>query len=258
MNILKKLIILVNIVFTSSISLGKEINIITYNIFGGRLTSIDEIAHNIKKYSPDFISLQEVDKNTKRSKFKDMTKEIAEILGYKEYYFQKTRDYDGGEFGISFISKYPVEKMYIYELYSEGIEKRHILAAQFYKNDFDKVVTVINTHLDYKDKLKEKEINELLSIIDKFEGDIKILTGDLNLLPTSNYYEKILEKWNDTYIFLDDKYFDKDIEKNRIDYIFTNEESNIKVKSSEFLKGENDEWKNFSDHMPYRVILDIN
>lgn len=63
-------------------SYSKEFRIMTYNIYGGRLTNPKEISDGIKKYEPDYIALQEVDKNTIRSSFKDFTKEMADNLGY--------------------------------------------------------------------------------------------------------------------------------------------------------------------------------
>ena len=39
-----------------------EFRIITYNIFGARLTNGRELARSLKKYNPDFIGLQEVDR----------------------------------------------------------------------------------------------------------------------------------------------------------------------------------------------------
>ena len=53
-----------------------------------------------KIYKPDFVALQEVDKNTKRSNFRDVTQDFALELGYNYYYFQKAMDFDKGEFGI--------------------------------------------------------------------------------------------------------------------------------------------------------------
>lgn len=79
------------------------------------------------------MSLQEVDKYTKRSNFRDITSDIAKVLGYDYYFFKKSRDYDGGEYGISFISKYPLEKIYTYELPSEGAERRQLVVAELAK-----------------------------------------------------------------------------------------------------------------------------
>ena len=59
------------------------------------------MAKSVKKiYKPDFVALQEVDKNTRRRKFWDVTQHFALELGYNYYYFQKAMDFDKGEFGI--------------------------------------------------------------------------------------------------------------------------------------------------------------
>lgn len=120
----------------ATVSWAKEFKMMTYNIYGARLTNGQKLGESIKPYAPDFISLQEVDKFTKRSNFKDVTSDIAKVLGYDYYFFKKSRDYDGGEYGISFISKYPLEKIYTYELPSEGVEKRQLIVAELSKKDF--------------------------------------------------------------------------------------------------------------------------
>lgn len=112
---------------------AKELKLMTYNIYGARLTNGQKLGQSIKPYSPDFISLQEVDRNTQRSNFRDVTSDIAKELGYGYYYFQKAMDYDKGEFGIAFISKFPIEKIYSYELPSMGRERRQLIIAEIQK-----------------------------------------------------------------------------------------------------------------------------
>ena len=153
MKVLKKVLKILLFMSVMLVAEGKELRIMTYNIYGGRLANGIKLGESIKKYKPDFVSLQEVDKNTKRSNFRDVTFDIAVELGYNYYYFQKSRDFDSGEFGISFISKYPVEKIYAYELTSIGVEKRQVVIAELEKKEFGKKVMIINTHMDYK---KEK------------------------------------------------------------------------------------------------------
>ena len=78
-----------------------EFRIMTYNIYGARLANGKKLAKSVKKkYKPDFVALQEVDKNTKRSNFRDVTQDFVLEFGYNYYYFQKAMDFDKGEFGI--------------------------------------------------------------------------------------------------------------------------------------------------------------
>ena len=87
-----------------------EFRLITYNIFGARLTNGRELARSLKKYKPDFIGLQEVDRNTKRSKFRDVVQEMAQegdvkflcgdfnLLSTTEYYAKIRKDWNDSYF----------------------------------------------------------------------------------------------------------------------------------------------------------------
>ena len=87
-----------------------EFRLITYNIFGARLTNGREFVRSLKKYKPDFIGLQEVDRNTKRSKFRDIVQEMAQegdvkflcgdfnLLSTTEYYAKIRKDWNDSYF----------------------------------------------------------------------------------------------------------------------------------------------------------------
>ncbi|WP_249069164.1 endonuclease/exonuclease/phosphatase family protein [Leptotrichia sp. oral taxon 218] len=234
----------------------------TYNIFGARLTDGRELAKSIKKYKPDFIGLQEVDRNTKRSKFRDVIQEMAQELGYNYYYFQKAMDFDNGEYGIAFISKYDVKFIYIHELPGNSKEKRQVLAAKLNLGRFNKKILVVNTHLDNKMDNKHEELNNLFSVINKFRGDLKFLCGDFNLLPTTEHYEKIRETWNDSYFEGKDLHGNKneakrDLETARIDYIMVQKDASYKVKESFYINDNSRDWTKLSDHLPYMAVFEL-
>lgn len=223
-------------------SYSKEFRIMTYNIYGGRLTNPKEISDGIKKYEPDYIALQEVDKNTIRSSFKDFTKEMADNLGYKYYYFQKALDYQNGEFGISVISKYPIKNLYIHELPSTGAEKRQVIVTKL--NDS---LCIVNTHLGFGDDNK-KQVLDLLKVIDYVPGEEKIVCGDFNLTPDTQEYSEICKEYIDTYNEKSEK---------RIDYIFLKKGENINIDEAKFVNVKNDKGEELSDHRPYIVKLNI-
>lgn len=233
----------------------------TYNIYGARLADGKKLAQSVKKYKPDFIALQEVDKNTKRSNFRDVTQDFALELGYNYYYFQKAMDFDKGEFGIAFVSKYDVKNIYVHELPSAGNEKRQVLAAQI-SSKYKKHILVINTHLDYEPAVKSTQIDDLTTVIDYFKGDIKFLCGDFNLLPTTEYYAKIRKDWNDSY------FEGKDLENNnnsenreletaRIDYVMVKKGADYKVKKSFYINDDSRDWTKLSDHLPYMAVFEV-
>ena len=239
-----------------------DFRLMTYNIFGARLTDGRELARSIKKYKPDFIGLQEVDRNTKRSKFRDVTQEMAQELGYNYYYFQKVMDFDKGEYGISFISKYDVKIIYIHELPGKSKEKRQVLAAKLSLGKFKRKILVVNTHLDNKMDNKHEELDDLFSVINKFRGDVKFLCGDFNLLPTTEHYGKIRETWNDSYFEGKDLHGNKneatrDLETARIDYIMARKDANYKVKESFYINDNSRDWTKLSDHLPYMAVFDV-
>ena len=239
-----------------------EFRIMTYNIFGARLANGKKLAQSIKKYKPDFIALQEVDKNTKRSQFRDVTQDMATEMGYNYYYFQKAMDFDKGEFGIAFVSKYDVKNIYVHELPSAGNEKRQILGVQINSSKYKKNILVINTHLDYDPAVKNTQIDDLMRVSEYFNGDVKFLCGDFNLLPTTEHYQKIAENWNDTYFEgkdLENKpnLENRNFETQRIDYIMARKGDNYRTKQSFFINDDSQDWTKLSDHLPYMAVLEI-
>lgn len=87
------------------------LNIMSYNIHAGfdmfNKPSIPQIAQVIKQSGANIVALQEVDIFTKRNPF-DMPKNLSELTGMPYYSFEKTIDYQGGQYGICILSKYPI------------------------------------------------------------------------------------------------------------------------------------------------------
>ena len=234
----------------------------TYNIYGARLTNGKKLARSVKKYKPDFIGLQEVDRNTRRSKFRDVAQEMAQELGYNYYYFQKAMDFDSGEYGIAFISKYDVKNIYIHQLPGSRKEKRQILAARLNTPKFKKKILVVNTHLDNSLDNKNEELADLFAAIEEFKGDVKFLCGDFNLLPTTEYYAKIRKDWNNSYFEgkdLENKKNseNRELETARIDYVMVKKGTDYKVKKSFYINDDSRDWTKLSDHLPYMAVFEV-
>ena len=77
-----------------------RVRVMTYNLRFGELASLEELAHHIKCFKPDFVALQEVDSKTDRKrtphqKGKDFISELAYHTGMFGLY-GKTIDYSTG------------------------------------------------------------------------------------------------------------------------------------------------------------------
>lgn len=109
-----------------------ELRVLSYNIRHGRgmdkKVDLDRIAKVIDNTSPHLVALQEVDINVKRSGELD----TAAILGKKlemEHRFGKFMAYQGGEYGLAILSKFPIIESTVHPL-PAGSEPRVALEVQ--------------------------------------------------------------------------------------------------------------------------------
>jgi len=90
----------------------KPLRVLSYNIHHGAPAgnsspiNLDNIAAVIRQQDPDLVALQEVDKNTNRSQ-NDQAKVLGQKLGM-QYFFSKSINYSGGEYGVALLSKFPI------------------------------------------------------------------------------------------------------------------------------------------------------
>lgn len=188
-----------------------ELTIASYNIAAGRISSPEKIGQAIKAMNADFVALAEVDKNTKRSGYKDQIEIIAKEAQMYPV-FGKAIDFEGGEFGPALLSKYPIIKSQNFLLPVPGDGRQHVLiVAEVKIPNFSEPVLFMATHLDYKEdatvRMKQvQDINavsiaSINSIFPGIESRIKILAGDFNEVdgtPVMNeiyrYWDNVLEK----------------------------------------------------------------
>lgn len=84
-----------------------SITVGTFNIGAAKVSSISEIAKAIKASKVDIMALQEVDQLTQRSGNIDHLAELKKLTGMYGIYGAAI-DYDGGKYGLAFLSKYPI------------------------------------------------------------------------------------------------------------------------------------------------------
>lgn len=163
------------------------LTVMTYNIHHANPPSIkdsidiDAIARTINQQYPDIVAVQEVDVNTKRSGMRNEAALLAEKTNM-HYYFAKAIDYDGGDYGVTILSKYPLSGTTTYKLPSlagTGGEPRVLATATINVNG--KEILFACTHLDAQrnDTNRVLQINAITEILQKEQRPI-VLAGDLN------------------------------------------------------------------------------
>lgn len=156
--------------------------VLTYNIYSARKIGIQAIADVINKINPDFVSLQEVERNTKTNPM-DFPKEIAKLTNMPYYYFIHAIDIKtGGDYGNVILSKYPISEEKTYQLDIAPGDKDDKRSFGFVRTEKEgKSFYFAATHLGYRqdDASRLLQINEILSIVKNLNLPI-ILAGDLN------------------------------------------------------------------------------
>lgn len=167
----------------------EQLLVMTYNIHHANPPSkagyidIDAIAGVINKQNPDVVALQEVDVNTGRSGMNE-----AVILAEKtkmNFYFAKAIDYDGGDYGVAILSRYPLTGGTTHKLPTAAGtngEPRVLATASITVNG--KAITIACTHLDAQrnDTNRVMQINTIMDLL-KRETNPVVLAGDLNATP---------------------------------------------------------------------------
>ena len=83
---------------------GLTVNPYPFRIPEGELGHLPECAEMIRKVNPDWVAIQEIDRNTKRAGHVDQTAELARLCGMKGYFVKKV-DRPDGDYGLAVLSK---------------------------------------------------------------------------------------------------------------------------------------------------------
>lgn len=173
-----------------------ELRVLSYNIHHANppskpnIIDIEAIANVIRQQKPDLVALQEVDVFTNRSgKTLNEGAEIAKRVGLPYYFFGKGIDYDGGEYGVAILSKYPLEEMTNYPLPTEESTKgeHRTLATVIVALPNNKKLLFGCTHLDAQrlDTNRFLQINKIIQLLVPQKKHPIIIAGDFNAVPSS-------------------------------------------------------------------------
>ncbi|QQE11256.1 endonuclease/exonuclease/phosphatase family protein [Planctomycetota bacterium] len=234
----------------------KTVRVMTYNIhFGTGLDGeldLERIANVIKDSDADLVALQEIDKGTKRTGGVDMPRELQKLTGMY-HTFGKTIDYQGGEYGLMLLSKWPIYDIAVNELpYSRDAERRVALSGLVNVPGMGEV-RLVSTHLQWMpigDKHEQaKALNRLFA-----NSDVTpvILGGDFNAGYGSPTMSEMLKFWQVSSKIDTGMTFPADKPNKQIDHVMTSGAIRFDTKSIEVIDEQV-----ASDHLPVVVDLEL-
>ncbi len=185
---------------------------LVYNIHAGkgpdREDNLHRVADIILEHQADLILLQEVDRGTERSGDVDQLAVLSQLTGFHGV-FGRTLYYQGGEYGIAVLSRWPVAADTLIPLPVEPPQRRasgayeprgilHVLIDAPIGT-----VHLLNTHLDASpdDHFRRQEVDTLKRLMDRLATSGTVLAGgDLNATPESAVVDRITAgEWRDAW-----------------------------------------------------------
>jgi len=244
----------------SAPSRGKNkdiLTVMTYNVHHcnppGKpgVIDVDAIAAVIKKEQADVVAVQEVDVNTGRSGGINQAALLAQKAGYPSFYFARAMDFDGGQYGLLILSRYPLSDTRTYPLPSDNPQKDEprILATSTVTLPDGSAFRFGSTHLEaYNPASRLLQIKEINRIADEMSLPF-IVAGDLNAEEKSEVITTLDQDFVRTCSNCPDT-FDEEKESGAIDYIAFKKKASFTVVSHRVVQN-----KEASDHMPVIAAL---
>jgi endonuclease/exonuclease/phosphatase family metal-dependent hydrolase len=173
-----------------------EVRVLVYNVHAGKdaagTDNLARVAQLVRETRADIALLQEVDRGTRRSGQVDQPDVLARQTGFAVA-FGKTLDYDGGEYGIAVLSRWPIANQALIPLRVDPPQRRS--GGSYEPRGAQRVVLrapagnliVINAHLDAsrEDHYRRQEIRPVLALA-REAGPLVLVGGDFNSTPESD------------------------------------------------------------------------
>lgn len=239
------------------------VRVMTYNIHAGKDTRLEDnlerVAAVIDSADADIVLLQEVDRRTTRAKGADhfaILRSLTRMYGV----FGKSLDFQGGEYGIAILSKWPLDSVSALPLNvdapqeaTRAYEPRSALHVRVITSAGP--LDVINTHLDHgaPGTYRRQELIAALAHMKQnvAPGASVVFGGDLNARPTTNDILAVSFVMTDAFGACGagaGETFPAHAPDRRIDYIFL---QRARCMSARVLETQ------VSDHRPMLAIIEI-
>lgn len=178
--------------------------VLVYNIHAGKdargVDNLARVGELIRSTRADVVLLQEVDRGTRRSSGVDQVAELARLTGL-QIAFGKSLDYQGGEYGIAVMSRWPILSDTMFPLpvnppqARAGGSREPRGALRVMIDAPAGKLAVINTHIDASrdDTWRRQEISTVvrLAVDARAAAQHVLLGGDLNSTPESAVQDSV-------------------------------------------------------------------
>jgi endonuclease/exonuclease/phosphatase family metal-dependent hydrolase len=237
------------LVVTACASAGQAdrdlITVLVYNIHAGKdakgVDNLERVAAIIRDSKADVVLLQEVDNGTTRSGKVDQAARLRDLTGFHGA-FGKTIDFQGGEYGIAILSRWPIRSDTLIHL---PVDSSQIAAGVSHEARGALVailgtptgsLRVVNTHLDASrtDSFRIQEARTVIQVAGQ-QQFVRVVTapdawrtlfigGDFNSEPMSAVHASVISAgWRDAFDECGKGRglsFPEDRPVKRIDYLF--------------------------------------
>jgi endonuclease/exonuclease/phosphatase family metal-dependent hydrolase len=239
------------------------IHVLTYNIHAGKdaqqADNLARIAALIDSAAADIVLLQEVDRRTQRAGGVDHFGELRRLTGMYGF-FGKSLDFQGGEYGIAVLSRWPTDSVQAFVLKIDGppegspvYEPRSALHVRVHTPAGR--LDVVNTHLDARASgaFRRQELVAILAHMKQTvpPGAPLLFGGDLNARPATDDVTAVAFALSDAFATCGTgagETFPAHAPDRRIDYIFFR---SARCRTARVIETQ------ASDHRPMLAIMEI-
>jgi endonuclease/exonuclease/phosphatase family metal-dependent hydrolase len=243
---------------------SRALRVMTYNIHAGKdaaqVDNLERVAALIDSADADIVLLQEVDRRTQRANGVDHFNELRRLTGMHGA-FGKSLDYQGGEYGIAVLARWPVDSIAAVSLKVDPPQARSgnsyepRIALHVRVRTARGPVHVINTHLDSgaPGTYRRQELIAALAHMKQSiaDGEALLFGGDLNARPNTDDIQAVAFALTDAFASCgtgSGETFPAHAPDRRIDYIFYR---GARCRAARVLETQ------ASDHRPMMVTIEI-
>lgn len=240
------------------------VRVLTFNIHAGKdaaqQPNIERVAAVIDSTDADIVLLQEVDRRTARAGGADHLAELERLTGMHAA-FAKSLNYQGGDYGIALLSRWPIDSAATVPLQVDPPQERsgvshepRVALHAVVRAPFG-ALHVLNTHIDaggpasYR---RQEAVGVLARIRNNVPADAPlILGGDLNTRPSTDVIAAVSLSLTDAFATCgtgNGDTFPARQPDRRIDYVFFRQARCLHARVHQ---------SQASDHRPLLVTLEI-